>query len=264
VVVTMVADDDALEAVMLGEQGVLGALRRGGIHVSMSTVSPALVRWLDDRHRVAGQTLVSAPVFGRPDAVESGQLWIVVAGPEQAVRRVRPLLAAMGQGILPVGESPLRANVVKLAGNFLLAAAIEALGEAVAFARKHDLDPTVVLDIVNGKLLRSPVYESYGKMIVAERYEPAGFRLRLGLKDVRLALDAAEAAAVPLPLASLMRDHYVSAVARGMGDLDWSALARVAAEDAGLSRAAGRQTASAGERDRAAGPTPKRARRSPR
>ena len=235
VMITMVGDDDALEAVLLGEHGALGTLPRGGIHVSMSTVSPALVRWLDDRHGVAGQTLVSAPVFGRPDAVQAGKLWIVVAGPEPAVARVRPLFEAMGQGILPVGTSPSRANVVKLAGNFLLASVIEALGEAVAFARKHDLDPAVLLDIVNGKLLRSPVYENYGKMILEERYEPAGFRLRWGLKDVSLALAAAEDAGVPMPLASLMRDQYLSAMARGMGDLDWSALARVAAQNAGLS-----------------------------
>ncbi|HYK81585.1 MAG TPA: NAD(P)-dependent oxidoreductase [Gemmatimonadales bacterium] len=234
VLITMVADDAALEGVMLGDAGALAALPRGAIHVSMSTVSPALSRWLAERHATAGQTLVAAPVFGRPDAAEAQKLWIVAAGPAAALERCRPLLDAMGQGVIPVGEHPARANVIKIAGNFLLAAAIEALGEAFALARKHDVAPAELLDIVNGHLFRSPIYENYGKLIAAERYEPAGFKLRLGLKDTRLALEAGDEAAVPLPLASLLRDHYLAAMARGWGDLDWAAVARVAAADAGL------------------------------
>jgi 3-hydroxyisobutyrate dehydrogenase-like beta-hydroxyacid dehydrogenase len=234
VLVTMVADDAALEDVILGDAGALAALPRGAIHVSMSTVSPALTRWLAERHGLAGQTLVAAPVFGRPEAAEAGKLWIVAAGPAAALERSRPLLEAMGQGVIPAGDDPPRANVIKLAGNFLLAAAIEALGEAFALARKYDIQPTALLDVVNGKLFRSPIYENYGTLIAAERYEPAGFKLRHGLKDVRLVLEAADAVAVPTPLASLMRDRYVSAVARGWGDSDWAALARVAAADAGL------------------------------
>ncbi len=234
VLVTMVADDAALEDVILGDAGALAALPRGAIHVSMSTVSPALTRWLAERHGLAGQTLVAAPVFGRPEAAEAGKLWIVAAGPAAALERSRPLLEAMGQGVIPAGDDPRRANVIKLAGNFLLAAAIEALGEAFALARKYDVQPTALLDVVNGKLFRSPIYENYGTLIAAERYEPAGFKLRHGLKDVRLVLEAADAVAVPTPLASLMRDRYVSAVARGWGDSDWAALARVAAADAGL------------------------------
>lgn len=234
VLVTMVADDAALEDVILGDAGALAALPRGAIHVSMSTVSPALTRWLAERHGLAGQTLVAAPVFGRPEAAEAGKLWIVAAGPAAALEHCRPLLEAMGQGVIPAGDDPPRANVIKLAGNFLLAAAIEALGEAFALVRKYDVQPAALLDIVNGKLFRSPIYENYGTLIAAERYEPAGFKLRHGLKDVRLVLEAADAVAVPTPLASLMRDRYVSAVARGWGDIDWAALARVAAADAGL------------------------------
>lgn len=234
VLVTMVADDAALEDVILGDAGALAALPRGAIHVSMSTVSPALTRWLAERHGLAGQTMVAAPVFGRPEAAEAGKLWIVAAGPAAALEHCRPLLEAMGQGVIPAGDDPPRANVIKLAGNFLLAAAIEALGEAFALVRKYDVQPAALLDIVNGKLFRSPIYENYGTLIAAERYEPAGFKLRHGLKDVRLVLEAADAVAVPTPLASLMRDRYVSAVARGWGDIDWAALARVAAADAGL------------------------------
>jgi 3-hydroxyisobutyrate dehydrogenase-like beta-hydroxyacid dehydrogenase len=234
VLVTMVADDPALEEVMLGEQGALAALAPGAIHLSMSTVSPALSRWLAERHAAVGQTLVAAPVFGRPEAAETQKLWIVVAGPAAAIERCRPLLDAMGQGIIAAGDEPARANVIKLAGNFLLAAAIEALGEAFALGRKYGVAPADLLDVVQGRLFRSPIYENYGKLIAEERYEPAGFKLRYGLKDIRLALGAGDEVAVPLPLASLMRDRYLTAVARGWSDLDWAALARVAAADAGL------------------------------
>ena len=235
VLVTMVADDAALEDVMLGPDGAVAALPRGAIHISMSTISPTLSRGLAERHKTAGQTYVAAPVFGRPEAAEAKQLWIVAAGPSQALERIGPVLDAMGQGVIVAGDDPPRANVIKLAGNFLLAAAIEAMGEAFALARKYGVAPAELLDVVNGRLFRSPIYENYGKLIVEERYEPAGFKLKYGLKDVRLALGAADEVAAPMPLASLIRDRYLSGVARGWGDIDWAGLARVAAADAGLS-----------------------------
>ena len=234
VLVTMVADDAALEEVMLGASAALPALARGAIHVSMSTISPKLSRALAERHRTAGQEYVAAPVFGRPEAAEAKKLWIVVAGPAPAIERCRPLLDAMGQGVIVAGDDPGRANVIKLAGNFLLAAAIEAMGEAFALVRKYGVAPADLLEIVNGRLFRSPIYENYGKLIADERYEPAGFKLRYGLKDVRLALGAADDVAAPMPLASLMHDRYLSGVARGWGDIDWAGLARIAAADAGL------------------------------
>ena len=234
VLVTMLADDAAVEGVMLGPDGALAALPRGAIHLSMSTVSPSLARRLAEQHAAAGQQYVAAPVFGRPEAAEARKLWIVAAGPDQAIERCRPLLEAMGQGVVPAGDEPARANVIKLAGNFLLAAAIEAMGEAFVLARKHGVAPADLLDVVNGRLFRSPIYENYGKLIAEERYEPAGFKLKYGLKDVRLALGAADEVAAPMPLASLIRDRYLSAVARGWSDIDWAGLARVAAADAGL------------------------------
>ncbi|HVH11276.1 MAG TPA: NAD(P)-dependent oxidoreductase [Gemmatimonadales bacterium] len=232
--VTMVADDGALEAVMLGDAGALGALPRGAVHVSLSTISPKLSRWLAARHAVAGQAYVAAPVFGRPEAAEGKKLWVVAAGPAEALERVRPLLDAIGQGVIPAGDDAARANVIKLAGNFLLAAAIEAMSEAFALARKAGVPPAELLEILNGRLFRSPIYENYGTLIAQERYEPAGFKLRYGLKDVRLVLGAAEDVAAPMPLASLIHDRYLSAVARGWGEIDWVALGRVAAVDAGL------------------------------
>jgi len=153
--VTMVADDPALEDVMLGPQGALALLPRGAIHVSMSTISPGLSRRLAERHTAAGQTYVAAPVFGRPEAAEAKKLWIVAAGPPDALERCRPVLDAMGQGVIVAGNDPVRANVIKVAGNFLFAAAIEAMGEAFALTRKYGVAPADLLDIVNGQLFRA-------------------------------------------------------------------------------------------------------------
>jgi 3-hydroxyisobutyrate dehydrogenase-like beta-hydroxyacid dehydrogenase len=234
VLITMLADDAAVELVTFGDQGALLGLARGAIHLSMSTIGHALSRRLAAEHGARGQTYVAAPVFGRPDAAQAAKLWIVPAGPAEAIERCRPLFEAMGQGVEVVGEDPPVANVVKLAGNFLLASAIEALGEALALVRKYGVEPKRFLEIANGRLIRSPVYENYGNLIVSQRYQPAGFKLRHGLKDMRLALAAGDEATAPLPTASLVRDQYLTAMARGWGDLDWAALAKLSAVNAGL------------------------------
>jgi 3-hydroxyisobutyrate dehydrogenase-like beta-hydroxyacid dehydrogenase len=235
VLVTMLSDDVAVEGVLFGDDGALAALARGATHLAMSTTSPALARRLTAAHQAHGHGYVTAPVFGRPEMARSAQLWIVAGGPADAIGRCRPLLDAMGQGVEIVGADPAAANVVKIAGNFLLASALEAMGEAFTLVRKHGIDPARFLEIANGRLLRSPIYENYGGLIAAERYEPAGFKLEHGLKDVRLALEAGGEVAAPLPLASLMRDHFLAAVAWGWADIDWAALAKVSAVNAGLS-----------------------------
>jgi 3-hydroxyisobutyrate dehydrogenase-like beta-hydroxyacid dehydrogenase len=234
VLVTMLADDAAVEAVIFGPEGALAALPRGAVHASMSTISPALSRRLARAHGERGQHCVAAPVFGRPEAAEAGKLTIVAAGPPDAIERCRPLFEVMAQAIEVVGDDAAAANVLKIGGNFLLAAAIEAMGEAFALVRKHGIEPSRFMEIVNGRLLRSPVYENYGRIIAEERYEPAGFKLRHGLKDTRLALAAGDEVDVALPLAGLAREHYLSAMAWGWGDIDWAALARVSAVAAGL------------------------------
>jgi 3-hydroxyisobutyrate dehydrogenase-like beta-hydroxyacid dehydrogenase len=233
VLITMLADDAAVEGVMFGEHGALDGLPRGAIHISMSTISPELSRRLLVEHQARGQGYVAAPVFGRPEAAQAAKLWIVAAGVAPAIERCRPLLDALGQGIEVVGDDPSMANVVKIGGNFLLASAIEAMGEAFTLVRKHGIDPARFIDVVNGRLLRSPVYENYAKIIVGGRWEPPGFALRHGLKDIRLALAAGDEVDAPLPLASLMRDRYLSAMAWGWADIDWAALARVSAVEAG-------------------------------
>jgi 3-hydroxyisobutyrate dehydrogenase-like beta-hydroxyacid dehydrogenase len=234
VLISMLADDAAVEQVILGADGAVHGLGAGAVHAGMSTISHGLTRRLATEHAASGQLYVAAPVFGRPEAARAAKLWIVAAGPSEAIERCGPLFDAMGQGTEVVGDDPLRAAVVKIAGNFLLAAAIEAIGEAFALARKHGVEPARLLEIVNGRLLRSPVYENYGRIIAEERFDPPGFRLRHGLKDAKLALAAGDDAAVPLPIASLVRDRYLEAMAQGWGDLDWAALARVSAIAAGL------------------------------
>jgi 3-hydroxyisobutyrate dehydrogenase-like beta-hydroxyacid dehydrogenase len=203
----------------------------------MSTISPVLSRRLAEAHGKAGHGYVAAPVFGRPEAAESGKLWIVAAGAAGDLDRCRPVLESLGQGVTHVGEDVAAANVVKVAGNFLLASAIEAMGEALALIRKYGIPPELFLEIVAGKVFQSPVYEKYGSRVMEEKFEPAGFKLKLGLKDMRLVLKAADEVAAPMPLASLLRDHYLSAVARGWADIDWAAIARVVAENAGLKQA---------------------------
>jgi 3-hydroxyisobutyrate dehydrogenase-like beta-hydroxyacid dehydrogenase len=234
VVMTMLADDPAVEEVTLGKDGVLGALPEHGVHVSFSTVSVALARRLADSHRKRGQDFVAAPVFGRPQAAEAAKLLVVAAGPEIAVERCRPLLQAVGDRLSVLGSEAATANALKLGGNFLIASMLEALGETFALMRKSGVDPAQFLEIVNGSLFKSPVYEMYGRIIAEEKYQPVGFKMRLGLKDVRLILAAGEGANVPLPLASLIRDHLISGMARGYGEIDWSAVAKVSAADAGL------------------------------
>lgn len=234
VVFSMLSDDAAVEAAVLGGSGLLAGLEKGAVHVSSSTLSVALSERLAEAHAKAGQRYVSAPVFGRPEAAEAKQLWVVAAGAKADVERCRPLLEALGRGLSVLGERASSANVVKLSGNFLIASMIEALGESFALARKSGVEPQVFLELFQSVFARSPIFERYAVLIAHEQYEPAGFKLRLGLKDVRLVLEAAGAAQVPMPLASLLHDHYLGGVARGRGDLDWSALGALAAERAGL------------------------------
>jgi 3-hydroxyisobutyrate dehydrogenase-like beta-hydroxyacid dehydrogenase len=233
VVLSMVSDDDAAAAVTLGEDGLLEGMSEGAVHASMTTISARLSRRLEDRHGQRGQRYVAAPVFGRPDAAKNAALWIVAGGDSASVDACRPAFDLLGQGVIEAGPDPTQANVMKLAGNFMLASAIEAMAEAYALVRAHGIPADRFHEVMASRLFRSPIYENYGAMIEAERYEPAGFKLAHGLKDVRFALDAADDATVPMPLASLLHDRLLSAVARGWSELDWAGLGRVAAVDAG-------------------------------
>lgn len=234
IVMTMVADDAALESQVFGDTGILASLPRGGIHISCSTIGVALSDRLTAAHSAAGQEFISCPVFGRPDAAEAGRLAVVAAGPAPAVNRCKPLFEAFGPKLLIAGEKPSLANVVKLSGNFLIASVLESLSEAMAFARKSGVDAATLLDFLTSTLFNAPVYKTYGGLIVEGNYDKVGFALPLGLKDVRLVLQAAEAKSVPMPIASDVRDRFLTAMARGNANKDWSALGLIAAEDAGL------------------------------
>ena len=234
VVASMLADDAALQEVVFGKHGVLEGLPRGGVHISHSTISTDISRRLVEAHRQQGQHFVAAPVFGRPDAAQAARLVVVAAGPPEAVERCHSALEAIGRKLFVIGPDPPAANTVKLAGNFLIASMLETLGEAFALLRKSGVDPATFLEIMVGSFFQSPIYENYGKIIAEQRYEPAGFKLRLGLKDLRLILAAADESAAPMPIASLIRDNMISGIAQGFGDLDWSAVARVAALKSGL------------------------------
>ncbi|MBZ5724944.1 MAG: NAD(P)-dependent oxidoreductase [Acidobacteriia bacterium] len=232
-VVTMLADDRAVEQVVLSDDGIASALPEGASHISCSTIGIALARRLAAEHRRRGQGYLSVPVFGRPEAAEAGQLLVVAAGAPELVERCRPLFDAIGRQTFVAGSDPSQANAVKLCGNFMIAAVLEAFGEAFATLRKADVPPHTFLDVMS-VLFGSPLYANYGRLIADQKFEPAGFALRLGLKDVRLVLEAAEEFAAPMPLASLIRDNLLSAMAHGQADHDWSSVVRVAARGAGL------------------------------
>ena len=234
VVITMLADDHALEDVLFGKGDLLSKLRADQVHVSMSTISVEPSRNLVEAHGRHGTAYVSAPVFGRPDAAEGAKLFVVAAGPRPAVAKCEPLFSAMGQRTFILGEDPPAANVVKLGGNFLIASTIECLGEAFALVRKHGIDPQQCLDILTNSFFSAPFQKNYGGIIAQQRYEPPGFTLRLATKDVRLILAAADDADVPMPVAGVLHDRFLTGLARGLGEKDWSAIAQLAAESAGL------------------------------
>ena len=230
-VITMLADDAALSSVTLADGGIVASLPKGAIHVSMSTVSVALARELTKAHAAAGQRFIAAPVFGRPEAAAAAKLFIVAAGEPAAVETCLPLFNALGQKTLPIGPEPAAANLVKLSGNFLLASAIEALGEAIALVSKAGVDRRAYVELLTSTIFPAPVYATYGGLIAANRFEPASFTAALGLKDIRLALAAAESLGVPMPLGALLQRRFLRLLAQGGENLDWSALGGLAARD---------------------------------
>lgn len=232
IVVSMLADDRATEALVL-DSGFVAAMPPDGTHVCMATISAGLARRLAEVHSAAGQDYVSAPVFGRPPAAAAKLLFVVAAGSEVALARCAPLFESVGQRTFSVGADPVSANVIKIAGNFMLASMIESLGEAFALTSRYGVEPETMLEILTNSLFPAPAVKTYGGIIAGGDFHPPGFPLRLGLKDIRLALAAADAREVALPLASLVRDHYLKALTRGYAELDWAALALVSLEDAG-------------------------------
>jgi 3-hydroxyisobutyrate dehydrogenase-like beta-hydroxyacid dehydrogenase len=234
IVLTMLADDVALAAVSKGEGGLLASLPPGGIHVAMGTHGVAAIRELDHLHRGAGQILITAPVIGRPDVAAAGQLAIIGAGPPEAIERCRPLFMVLGRRLFEVGVDPVAASVIKLANNYVLGCAIEAIGEAFALVRKHGVEASLMNQVLTEILFAAAAYKTYGQIILDRTFEPAGHKVVIGLKDVNLMLAAGEAAGVPLPSGSVWRDRLIGAIAHGDGQRDWAMMAVEQARASGL------------------------------
>jgi 3-hydroxyisobutyrate dehydrogenase-like beta-hydroxyacid dehydrogenase len=233
-VMTMLADDTAVEGATFGKDGIVDTLPAGALHISASTISVALSQKLTQAHAKAGQHFVAAPVFGRPEAAAAAKLVIVAAGEPAALELAKPVLDSIGQKTFVLSHTPHLANLVKLSGNFLIASVIESLGEAMALVGKGGVDQNQYLEILTSTLFNAPVYKTYGGLIAGGKFEPAGFAAPLGQKDIRLTLAAAEGLNVPMPLASLLRDRFLTLLAHGGEKLDWSAIGQLAAKDAGL------------------------------
>lgn len=235
VVMTMVADDRALDNVVFGEHGLLDRLGPGGLHVSLSTISPQSARRIAIAHSERGAEYLAVPVFGRPEAAAAGKLWAVISGPSSAAKeRVRPMLSAFTQGSFDFGDDIGAANTVKLAGNFMILSAMEALAEAFAMVEKRGISRLRLAELLTATLFDCTAYRTYAPMIAEHRHSPAAFSLSLGLKDIRLVLATADAAGAPMPLANLLHDRLLSLQSQGHGDVDWSGLALAASRDAGL------------------------------
>lgn len=233
-VVTMLADDEALEAVVAGDDGLLAGLAPGALHISMSTIAVATADRLAARHAERGQRFVSAPVFGRPEAAAAAKLYVVAAGAAGDLANAAPLFEALSQRVFAVGPTPSDANLIKLCGNFAILSVIETMAEAMTLAQKGGVPKAKLLEVLLGTIFDAPVFRNYGTLLVEERFRPAGFAAPLGLKDMRLVGQAAETRRVPLPLLGVLRDHLVQTLANEGEDVDWSGIGRTVARNAGL------------------------------
>jgi 3-hydroxyisobutyrate dehydrogenase-like beta-hydroxyacid dehydrogenase len=234
-VITMLSDDDVVKQTVTGKDGILQTLQKGAVHISMSTISPDLSQMLADEHQKAGSSYLAAPVFGRPEAAAARKLWICVSGGSAAKATVQPILEALGQGIFDFGESAGGANVVKIAGNFMIMSSLEVMAEAFTLAEKNGLDRAKVADFFGSTIFNAPIYQNYGKLIANKQYEPVGFKAKLGYKDARLAFKLAQQSETPMPVATLIHNRLLSALAKGLGERDWvEAVGRGVGDDAGV------------------------------
>lgn len=233
-VFSMVADDPALDEITLGPQGFLSALKPGAVHASMSTILPATARRLALAHGERHAAYVACPVFGRPEAAAAGLLWICLSGADDDKARLLPVIASLCQQHFDFGSEPGAANVVKLAGNFMIASAIEAMSEAFVFGEKNGIGQQALSDFFGSTLFACPIYKNYGKLIAGKHFDPPGFRLALGRKDVQLVAETARQSDVPMPFVGTLVARLTARAAKGGGELDWTSIALDVAADAGL------------------------------
>lgn len=220
-VITMLADDAILEEAVIGENGLLKSLKAGGVHISMSTISPETSVKLNALHQQNGSHYLTAPVFGRPEAAAAQKLWICTSGDAALKEAAKPILESMGQGIVDFGEGPGDANVVKIAGNFMIMASMEMMAEAFTLGEKNGIDPKKLADFFGSTLFNAPIYQNYGKLIANKQYEPVGFKAKLGFKDARLAFTLAQKSETPMPMVAVIHNRLLTAIAKGKGERDW-------------------------------------------
>jgi 3-hydroxyisobutyrate dehydrogenase-like beta-hydroxyacid dehydrogenase len=229
-VFSMLANDEALSEITEGLDGLLESAHEGCIHVSLSTVAPDTIKRLADQHKKKGAQLITAPVFGRPDVAKRQELWICMAGDEDAKKRVRPFLEMMGKKVYDFGTTPETANFVKISGNFMIVSVIEMLSEAFAVVKNNGINPEQFLSLMTETLFPSPVFQTYGKIISQQAFNPPGFKMKLGLKDLNLFLSSSEELSLDLPLAHVLRERFLTSIKNGHEDLDWSAISLLSQE----------------------------------
>jgi len=232
IVFSVLADDSAVETTF--SDALLEKLGQNGLHISMSTISPDCSRNLTETHKKFGVSYVAAPIFARPDAVRSGMGNIVVSGEAGARERAKPLVQNFVKGVFDFGDDPGAANVIKLCGNFMIAASLEMMAEAFTMAEKSGIPRQSIYEMLTSTLFAAPIFQNYGKMVAQHTYEPVLFSLPLGLKDINLTLQASAKVNAPMPLADLVKNRFVSALAKDRAHLDWVALAKGASDDAGF------------------------------
>jgi 3-hydroxyisobutyrate dehydrogenase-like beta-hydroxyacid dehydrogenase len=235
IIITMLSEDEILNEAVLGADGILKKLPKNALHISMSTISPDTALVLSKQHQEAGSHYLAAPVFGRPEAAAAKKLWICTSGSAQSKEIAKPILDCLGQGIFDFGEDAGGANVVKIAGNFMIMASLEIMAEAFTLAEKNGLDRQKVAEFFGSTIFNAPIYQNYGKLIANKQYEPVGFKAKLGYKDARLAFKLSQQSETPMPVATAVHNRLLGAVAKGLGDRDWvEAVGRGVTDDAGL------------------------------
>jgi 3-hydroxyisobutyrate dehydrogenase-like beta-hydroxyacid dehydrogenase len=235
VVITMLSEDEVLKETVSGKNGILEKLLKNSLHISMSTVSPETSKLLAKQHQDAGSRFLVAPVFGRPEAAATKMLWICTSGDQQSKEIAKPILTCLGQGIFDFGEDISGANVVKIAGNFMIMASLEIMAEAYTLAEKNGLDRLKVAEFFGSTLFNAPIFQNYGKLIAKKQYEPVGFKSKLGYKDARLAFKLSQSSETPMPVGTAVHNRLLAAVAKGWGETDWAeGVGRGVSEDAGL------------------------------
>lgn len=230
IVFSMLANDNALNEITEGEHGLLSSAGKGCVHVSLSTVSPDTIKHLAEKHKEKKAHLISAPVFGRPEVAKRQELWICMAGASEGKERVKPFLELLGRKVYDFGPHPETANFIKISGNFMILSTIEMLSEAFAVVKNNGIDPEEFLSLMTETLFPSPIFQTYGNLILQQHFSPPGLKMTLALKDLNLFLSASKKHSLDLPLVHAIKERLLASIHHGHSDLDWSAISLLSEE----------------------------------